>query len=65
MKHSRMELMLIIGANEKNLNDVDRSKIIARTHDIYPPSKKEEKLNHRDIFHNSDHDPFDEEIEDE
>ena len=43
MKHSRMELMLIIGANDKNLNDVGRSEIIVRTLDIYLKKKNPKK----------------------
>ena len=38
MKHSKMEL--IIGANNKNLNDIDRNKIIARTLNIYLKKEK-------------------------
>ena len=40
MKHTRMELMSIIGANNKNLNYVDRSEIIKTTLNIYLKNKK-------------------------
>ena len=45
MKHRRKELMLIIGANDENLSDVDRSEIIAKTLDIHLKRKKKKKEN--------------------
>ena len=40
MKHSRMELMFITGANDKSSNIVDRSEIIKRTLNIYCKKKR-------------------------
>ena len=68
MKHSRMELMLLIDANNKNLNDVDKSEIVMRTFDIYLKKKKKknfQKLNHQDIFHSSNHNHFDTETKED
>ena len=43
VNHRRMELILIIHANDKNLNDVEISKIIERTLDIYLKETKKKK----------------------
>ena len=49
LKHSKVEVMLIIGANNKNLNDAEKSEIIKRKLNIYV--KKEEKLNFQKLNH--------------
>ena len=48
MNHRRMEFILIIWANDKNLNDVERSEIIERTIDIYL-KKQRRKMKHSEI----------------